>query len=161
MAYIKYFTRLCENPGCASEGERRKYYARGVCLNCYKRRRWEELREELPTHVNPKTGKPYTRKYAKTIEYNRLGYTAAERMQDSSLRKSFGVTLEQYRAMPQECAICGAGKCQTGRNLSVDHDHRTGAVRGLLCGKCNHGLGQFNDDPALLSAAIEYLKRNA
>lgn len=161
MAYKKTLTKLCENPGCTSAGERRKHYARGLCLNCWKRQRWEEAREELPAHVNPKTGLPYTRKYAKTVEYNRLGYTAAERMRDSSLRKSFGITLEEYRALPQVCGICGRGQCQTGRNLSVDHDHTTGRVRELLCGNCNHGLGKFNDDPKLLAAAIEYLRRTA
>jgi hypothetical protein len=51
------------------------------------------------------------------------------------------------------CAICGAGDPQ-----HVDHDHRTGRVRGILCFNCNGGLGQFRDDPAILAQAITYLK---
>jgi hypothetical protein len=54
------------------------------------------------------------------------------------------------------CAICRK-KPQTGRRLSVDHDHKTGEVRGLLCTLCNQGLGYFKDDPGRLGAALEYL----
>lgn len=51
-----------------------------------------------------------------------------------------------------ECVICGnSGK------LVVDHDHKTGAVRGMLCSECNLGLGKFKDDPELLEFARIYL----
>jgi hypothetical protein len=57
------------------------------------------------------------------------------------------------------CAICG--KVPRSRRLAVDHDHKTGEVRGLLCASgdfgCNKGLGYFNDDPELLRRAYEYL----
>lgn len=57
------------------------------------------------------------------------------------------------------CAICGTDQCNSGRRLSIDHDHETGKTRGLLCSACNFGVGNFKDDVQLLSAAIEYLNR--
>jgi hypothetical protein len=62
-----------------------------------------------------------------------------------------------------KCAICGkvpCGNSPTTRSLHVDHDHATGRLRGLLCLNCNHGLGKFSDNPALLVAAVDYLLRH-
>jgi hypothetical protein len=63
------------------------------------------------------------------------------------------VTQETYdrilAAQDGGCAICGA--LPAVRDLAVDHDHKTGAVRGLLCMSCNTGLGHFHDDPELLA----------
>lgn len=77
-----------------------------------------------------------------------------------TLRKKFGVSVEQYDAMLAQqnggCAICGR-QCSSGRMLAVDHDHLTNRVRGLLCGQCNNGLGRFRDDVELLRKAIVYL----
>lgn len=74
----------------------------------------------------------------------------------------YGVTPEQYQALldaqDDRCAVCRSDAWPGKDNRPhVDHDHATGAVRGLLCGRCNTGLGQFQDDPALLRAAVDYL----
>ena len=79
----------------------------------------------------------------------------------SNLLRRYGMTTDQYEAMLESqglaCAICGVPP--TGqRKLSVDHDHKTGYVRGLLCPGCNLGLGGMMDDPAILAAAIYYLQ---
>jgi hypothetical protein len=70
-----------------------------------------------------------------------------------------GVTPEQYAQMQTlPCAICGASAdSQRYGKLHLDHDHKTGKVRGMLCGKCNTAIGQFQDDPDLLLHAITYL----
>lgn len=71
----------------------------------------------------------------------------------------YGLTPEHYEALLSaqggRCAICGGRP--TG-NLHVDHDHNTGKVRGLLCGRCNPALGAFQDSPRILLAAVRYLE---
>lgn len=82
------------------------------------------------------------------------------RLAEQQARK-YGVTVEWIaeRTAEQEgrCAICGDPPTD-GKRLHVDHCHTTGQPRGLLCTRCNPGLGYFRDNPALLSAAIDYLK---
>lgn len=60
-------------------------------------------------------------------------------------------------AQKYKCAICGVDASELSRELSVDHDHDTDEVRGLLCNHCNIGLGNFRDDYRLLTKASEYL----
>ena len=55
------------------------------------------------------------------------------------------------------CAICDKPE-SSGKRLAVDHKHGTNLVRGLLCTKCNMGLGYFNDSPGFLFSAIKYLQ---
>lgn len=85
--------------------------------------------------------------------------------------KSYGLTPEQYDVMLVEqggvCAICGKEEVSTRPpfntvfKLSVDHDHETGKVRGLLCQKCNRAIGLMNDSVDLLKRAIYYLQERA
>lgn len=80
----------------------------------------------------------------------------------SRLKYGFGLTPEDYQQMLVEqngrCAICKRLPPR-GYVLHVDHDHTSGAIRGLLCGECNWGLGHFGDDVVRLQAAIEYLQK--
>jgi hypothetical protein len=77
----------------------------------------------------------------------------------------FGITLEDYNTKLAEqggaCAICRS--THPGRkgatHFAVDHDHGTGAVRGLLCARCNTGIGGLRDDPATVDAAAAYLRK--
>jgi hypothetical protein len=87
---------------------------------------------------------------------------------EQNYRTRYGITLKDYDNLYASqagcCAICGttsgiAG--QTGSLLFVDHDHATGAVRGLLCRDCNVGLGAFRDSPLNLARAALYLKYGA
>lgn len=83
----------------------------------------------------------------------------ADKHKDRRLRREYGITLAVYNDMLEAqsggCWICG----KTNELLVVDHDHETGAVRGLLCKQCNFGVGQFNDDITLLLRAVKYLQR--
>lgn len=83
-----------------------------------------------------------------------------ERQRDGHLRRTFGLSLDEYERILRDqsgrCKICGRAP-RKGTSLHVDHDHETGEVRGLLCFRCNGGLGQFAEDPERLLVAAEYL----
>jgi len=81
------------------------------------------------------------------------------------LKKHYGITLEQFDGMLKEqnncCAICGSTSIQgiQKTRMVVDHCHKTGKTRGLLCDLCNTALGKFKDSHETLTKAIEYLKK--
>lgn len=75
-----------------------------------------------------------------------------------SVLKKYGLTEEHYQALlAAQSGMCAICKNPGQRRLCIDHDHVTGQVRGLLCDHCNRALGSFNDDPALLQTAANYL----
>lgn len=94
-------------------------------------------------------------KKAKSKEYQREYW----------LKKEFNMTLEEYNNLLQKqdgkCAICGTNNPgnKKNKNFPVDHDPKTGKVRGLLCHNCNIGIGNLRHDPSLLRSAIDYLGR--
>ena len=78
---------------------------------------------------------------------------------EGELERKYGITTKEYNtlldAQDGVCAICFGGN---NRKLCVDHDHDTGKVRGLLCDKCNLGIGMLGDKVDALQRAIDYLK---
>lgn len=73
------------------------------------------------------------------------------------MKRRYGLTPEEFDALVAEqgflCPICLKRPA-----VHVDHDHRTGRVRGILCEMCNGGLGQFRDNPSTIENAIAYLE---
>jgi hypothetical protein len=92
-----------------------------------------------------------------------------EDFRDAERERKFGVTRQQYGDMFLAqggcCAICRKPETATRNGLvkalAVDHCHKTGIVRGLLCVACNTGIGKFGDDRNVLLSAIKYLDRHA
>ena len=75
------------------------------------------------------------------------------------LSAKYGITQEEYEAMlSNQGHVCWICKEKGKRRLTIDHDHETGKIRGLLCCNCNFGLGFFNDDPGLLRRAAQYCR---
>jgi hypothetical protein len=104
-------------------------------------------------------------KYARDPERILAGQREARRrrpkqkMQEWARLRKYGLSREAFQEMvdaqDRRCAICGT----TPDVLVVDHCHKTGVTRGLLCRWCNVGLGMFRDDPAALEQAHSYLER--
>jgi hypothetical protein len=78
------------------------------------------------------------------------------------IKRNYGMTDDDYNsllnAQDGRCAICKTHQSEFGRMLHIDHDHITGKVRGLLCFRCNSGLGFFRDNCTALLQAVSYLK---
>lgn len=89
------------------------------------------------------------------------GKSAKSRMASwvSSLKRKFGMTLADYESLLSVvpgCAICGKTPAENRKRLAVDHCHKTGRVRGLLCNNCNSGIGSLRDGEHF-KAALAYL----
>jgi hypothetical protein len=88
---------------------------------------------------------------------------------EASLKYKFNITLADYNKLLKNqnntCAICNKKETRKDyrtnitRSLSIDHNHKTGKIRGLLCSKCNNAIGLFNDNVTILNKAINYLKK--
>lgn len=119
-----------------------KYGVYSRCKKCYNETRREYGRSE--------------RRKVTQRKYNKTG-----KAKSGALKYLYGITSEQYNQMflQQEgcCAICGKHQSEFKRALCVDHNHETGEIRGLLCSKCNLGLGNFKDDSEILKKAIMYV----
>ena len=109
------------------------------------------------------SGKRFRDKLKKTNPEETLRRTRV-----NNLRHFFQMELEDYDALHAKqaglCAICGKPErvVKRGRieRLAVDHDHKSGKVRELLCGHCNKAIGLFYEDTDIMARAIHYLKRH-
>jgi hypothetical protein len=99
-----------------------------------------------------------TKAAKKRRQANPEKYKRARRV--SLLKNRYGLTPECYESLIVKqaggCAICRVTLTMAAQ-VHLDHCHATGKVRGILCQKCNIGLGHFNDDMKLLRSAIHYL----
>jgi hypothetical protein len=107
-----------------------------------------------------RVGRPYAQAQKRASRRYRAKPDTKLRDRERWLRR-YGITLDDYTSMHQKqggcCAVCGVSEIEHGKPLVVDHEHTTGRVRGLLCHKCNIGLGLFGDDIFRLQRAINYL----
>lgn len=148
----------------------RKHCARGLCRTCWERQRVRDPKERAKSNKKWRETHKDSRR-----EYDRRWVAAntekaRERQKRSQLRRDFGITLEAYKAMLEEqggvCKLC-RGSNKSGVALHVDHCHETGAVRQLLCLRCNFALGWAEEHGPdglarlgeMLGAAIELRQR--
>ncbi len=149
----------------------RKHYAKGLCKQCYEKGK----EQNRPTRSGSRPSKEYLQKYYQDTKERQRTRAKAKYAEHPETVKAYsliklGWTWEAYNKAFEEqqglCEICKEpeniirrGKVQS---LSADHAHE--AVprrRGLLCARCNYGLGNFKDSPMRLSNAIAYLEKYA
>ena len=87
--------------------------------------------------------------------------TRKEHNKDYRLKRCFGISLEEYNRKLQlqefQCAICHIHQDELTLSLSVDHNHKTNQIRGLLCNNCNTAIGRLKENPEYFKNAVEYL----
>ena len=130
-----------------------------------------QYRKENPDKISAVKRRYYARNRDVVIErvrlYNESNPEKRKRTpaknHERNLRVKYGISVEDYNAMfhAQEgrCAICLKHQSKLKRRLHVDHDHATGAIRGLLCQHCNNVLGLLCDETDALQRAISYLEK--
>lgn len=81
----------------------------------------------------------------------------------SRLKHKFNISIKDYNNLlyqqKNRCKICGIHQSKIEDNLCVDHDHKTGKIRGLICHHCNRALGLVKDNPMICFKMIKYLKK--
>lgn len=126
-----------------------EYRTRRISLS----RKWEA---EHPEKIKAKREEE-KRRFLHDPEY-RKQRQASKR--NYKLKRKYGINQAQYDEMFERqsgvCAICGKPQI-SGKKLAIDHNHKTGQVRGLLCRKCNLSIGHLNDDAGLFYKAAQYL----
>lgn len=115
----------------------------------YRARNKEKLREKQKERYRTVSGLVYAQKYRKEH---------VDKLREQNWRaQGIPITFEEYtqrfQAQAGRCKICS----DEYKTLVVDHCHKTGKVRGLLCQKCNLTIGRFEDDFILMAKAIRYL----
>ena len=135
-----------------------------VCSTC---------KEHKPIEVFPKMGGKRIGERNSVCTPCRTAYSRVRRKAEpdlvskierrSKLKTQYGISVEQYGEMLASqggvCAICASKEPGSRmKHFPIDHCHTTGVIRGLLCTKCNRGLGLFNDNTNRMERAVKYLK---
>ncbi len=143
-----------------------KHHCKGLCKKCYNRlvntRRGNrsEYQAEYRKNNPEKFKKYYDTRRACPVKKERDALTCKY----SAIKQKYGLTKEGYAALLEQqdsrCAICDTAFAElSARQVNVDHCHKTGAIRGLLCTGCNTGLGLLGDSAEGLRKALDYLEK--
>jgi hypothetical protein len=132
-----------------------------ICNKCKVPKELDEFYKH-PDYKDGRCGqcKECQNKYSKKYQQeNKENHTKNARK--SRFKIKYNISLEEYDKLAisqnNKCAICGISREEHGKNLYVDHCHKTGKVRGLLCISCNHAIGMFKENIDTMLNAILYL----
>jgi len=140
--------------------EKKRCHKTQYCSICHKRKPFESFGLSNRTKNGRRPDCKSCRNARDRKRYQKPEGLCAHK--NAYLKHKYGITLNQYNDMLEKqgggCKICG--QKPNGRMFPVDHDHKTGKVRHILCPECNHGIGNFKDNVSLLLRAIEYLQES-
>jgi hypothetical protein len=148
----------CGHPG---------YYAKELCRNCYEQQ-LRQINSDYATRQRENCSQwSRKNKYRKSLidkQYKQKLKKEDPLYNRRKTLKNYGLTITDYDEMLQRqdnrCAICHKPAVEEHRALAVDHNATTGQIRGLLCFRCNFGLGWFQEDRERLIRAVKHLADN-
>lgn len=168
---VGFITDRGKHQTCMEAGCERPHMTRYLCNTHYNKWRASGLLLDRPTQIACADCEQMVEvalkgpipKLCKRCKIRRM--PRGENANRDRVMMKYGITYFDYQVMygnqNGRCAICGCGPNGNGKQygrLSIDHDHDTNEIRGLLCSTCNSGLGMFKDDPYLLELAADYLR---
>jgi hypothetical protein len=138
-------------------------YTEKICCRCNEKKHLTEF----SNHCKSSDGKSSVCAECNRAASNKWYYenkeTARATARRSSLKSKYGITLEQYDELLQKqnncCAVCERHEKTFKSKLAVDHNHKTGEIRGLLCTNCNHRLIGRHTDAERLHKMAEYISQ--
>lgn len=149
---------------------------KGGCLECAKKRARDRRSDpEANERINQQRKnlrKANSSSYRKEKELKKRRYNEdpkfREKIRENQIQRDYGIDLETYKLINEiqdsRCAICNRKETRSKnhgkRDLAIDHDHKTGAVRGLLCSECNQAIGQFAHSQKIIRRAVKYLRKS-
>lgn len=152
--YAGLMLKTCS--GCKVEKEQSEFYKRkaspdGLAYLC------RQCDSEKHAEFRAANKESLAVKQKKWREDNKEHVAATKR------KSKFGLSAEEQNAMLVSqnycCAICKVNQVELIRRLAIDHDHDTKVIRGMLCDKCNRGIGLLQDSISILETAVKYLKK--
>jgi hypothetical protein len=153
------------NPGYSSQKNKEKRQAdleaaRAADREAYlrKKAKWAQLSPEETAARKDRQRKIARRHYDRHSDRKRAQSAAWKHKKEGMIFAPGRSYEEMFAEQDGKCAICG---CISERRLDVDHCHKTGHVRALLCNDCNPGIGRLKDDPDRCEAAARYLRTHA
>ena len=131
-----------------------------ICRSCAAAHRRKKYQEN-PEIFKAATTKWIAQNRERHNEYKRNRYRKNPRAHKNAvLKRCYGITLEEKEAlMTAQGGQCGVCRRDLTGKICVDHDHKTGKIRGILCSTCNSGLGFFGDSIEIIQKAISYLEQ--
>jgi hypothetical protein len=149
-------SRLCDVPDCG-----REHYGHGLCSAHHQQKRaGKDITTPRRRNVTAECLRPACSKLGTSAEYCQRHYNRAykiARCSDASIQFIWDQVDALFDSQQGQCAICTKDLDLEAAETHLDHCHKTGRLRGVLCQHCNQGLGQFGDDANLLRKAAEYL----
>ncbi len=153
----------CSFEGCLiTEGK----FIKGLCSMHYHKKNYSENRT---SHLAVSQAWAEANKEKRCIASRKYYAANPDKLLDPYYKRIYGISYENYCSLLTEqnnvCAICHKEETNTYKGkikrLAVDHNHETGAIRGLLCTKCNVRLGHSDDSIDILQSSIDYLKKHS